>query len=320
MQDIRRIMCVVDPTASAQPAFERSAWLAGKLGAELELFICYYNEYLSGERLFDSPSLAKARAEIIGGHRKRLEEMAEPLRSQGLTVRTDAVWDHPLYEGIIRHAAATGADIVFKDTHYHGVLNRAFLSNTDWNLIRSTAAPLWLVKPHDLPHKPVFVAAVDPMHENDKPASLDDRILSLAAVLAEHAGGELRAFHSYDPRMAVATATANAYIPASLPFGDLEEQVIEDHRQRFTRLTEKHGLDEASTVLVPGLVHDELPAYCREIDAGVVVMGAVSRNRLQRLFVGATAERTLDRLPCDLLIVKPDWAEAAADISPDRAA
>jgi hypothetical protein len=33
----------------------------------------------------------------------------------------------------------------------------------------------------------------------------------------------------------------------------------------------------------------------------------VARNRWKRLFIGATAERTLEHLPCDLLIIKPDW-------------
>ena len=51
MQKISRIMCVVDLDADAQPALQRSAWLAKKLGAELELLICYYNEYLRDGRL-----------------------------------------------------------------------------------------------------------------------------------------------------------------------------------------------------------------------------------------------------------------------------
>ena len=164
MNNISQIMCVVDPTEIAQPAMQRAAWLARKTGAELELFICYYNEYLSGERLFDSPSLEKARAEIINGHAKRLETLAEPLRNSGIVVKTTALWDHPLHEGIVRHAAATGAEIVFKDTHHHSAIARALLTNTDWNLIRSCAAPLWLVKPRDVPANPVFVAAIDPMH------------------------------------------------------------------------------------------------------------------------------------------------------------
>jgi universal stress protein E len=34
-------------------------------------------------------------------------------------------------------------------------------------------------------------------------------------------------------------------------------------------------------------------------------MGAVSRRGLDRLLIGSTAERTLDRLNCDVLVVKP---------------
>jgi universal stress protein E len=37
----------------------------------------------------------------------------------------------------------------------------------------------------------------------------------------------------------------------------------------------------------------------------IVVMGAVSRGRLKNIFIGNTAERVLDHLPCDVLIPKP---------------
>jgi hypothetical protein len=49
MHKISRIMCVIDPTTSEQPAMGRAAWLAGNVGAELDRFVCYYNEYLSGD-------------------------------------------------------------------------------------------------------------------------------------------------------------------------------------------------------------------------------------------------------------------------------
>ncbi len=320
MQRIRQILCVIDPTTAAQPAMQRAVWLARKTQAELELFICYYNEYLSGERLFDSPSLEKARKEVIDSHERRLEALAEPLRSSELIVRTTALWDHPLHEGIVRHAAAVGADVVFKDTHHHSAISRVLLTNTDWNLIRSCASPLWLVKPVDVPEHPVIVAAVDPMHEHDKPAELDDDILNLGATLAKATGAELRAFHSYDPRMAIATSNANAYIPVSFPFEELEEQIMADHKSKFGAVAEKHGIDADKLHLVAGLTHEELPEFCREIGATLVVMGAVSRNRLKRLFIGATAEQTLEYLPCDLLIVKPNWFRIPAEISEERAA
>jgi universal stress protein E len=320
MQNIKVIMSVIDPTTDAQPAMERAAWLAGKAGAELELFICYYNEYLSGDRLFDSPSLENAREEIISGHEKHLEKLAEPLRAAGINVNTTAVWDHPLHEGIVRHAAATGADIVVKDTHHHSAVSRALLTNTDWNLIRACAAPLWLVKPKELSEKPVFIAAIDPLNEHDKPAALDDEILVLSKTLADASGGAVHAFHSYDPRIAVATATANAYIPVSLPFDEIEKQMREDHEKRFNEVVGFHDIGADNAHLVAGLTHEELPDLAEKVDADVVVMGAVSRNRWKRLFIGATAERTLEHLPCDLLIVKPDWFQTPAEISDERAA
>jgi universal stress protein E len=239
--------------------------------------------------------------------------MAEPLRADGVVVTTSAVWDHPLYEGIVRHVVSSGADLVVKDTHHHSAVARALLTNTDWNLIRTCPAPLWLVKPVDLQDEPVFIAAIDPMNEHDKPAALDDEILHTSKFIAAKVGGRVHAFHSYDPRIAVATATANAYIPVSLPFDEIEQQMHEDHQKRFHEITSFHGIDDDKSHLVAGLTHEELPMMAEELGAAAVIMGAVSRNRWKRLFIGATAERTLEYLPCDLLIIKPDWFQTPVE-------
>jgi nucleotide-binding universal stress UspA family protein len=39
--------------------------------------------------------------------------------------------------------------------------------------------------------------------------------------------------------------------------------------------------------------------------ASIVVMGAISRSGLKGFFIGNTAERVLDSLNCDVLVVKP---------------
>jgi universal stress protein E len=320
MEKISKILSVIDPTTDTQPAMHRAAWLAKQAGAELELLVCYYNEYLSGDRLFDSPSLEKARTEVIGNQEKHLEALAEPLRKNGIVVTTTAQWDHPLYEGIVRHAITSKADIVFKDTHHHSAVARALLTNTDWNLIRTCPKPLWLVKSHDLAEAPVIVAAIDPMNQHDKPAALDDEILQLSKLLGTTVNGDVHAFHSYDPRIAVATATANAYIPVSLPFDEIEQQMHEDHQKRFNEITSFHGLEDNHAHLVAGLTHEELPLIAQNLKADVVVMGAVARNRWKRLFTGATAERTLEHLPCDLLIIKPDWFQTPVEALVNEAA
>ncbi|MEX2494527.1 MAG: universal stress protein [Woeseia sp.] len=315
MDKFSRILSVVDPTAAEQPALQRAAWLAARTGATLYLLTCCYNEYLTGDQMFDSRSLELARQDLLEKHKKHLENLATPLRNDGIEVRTTASWGHPIHEGIVRHAIATGVEIVFKDTHHHSALKRALFSNSDWNLIRTCPAALWLVKPVAFPEKPIFVAAIDPMNEHDKPAALDDGILALCRVMGDEVGADVHVFHAYDPQMAMATATVNAYIPVSLPLVEIEEEMRAQHEKRFRDLTDFHEIDPDKTHMLSGLAHQELPALSRELNASVVVMGAIARNRLRRLFIGATAERTLEHLSCDLLIIKPDWFPHAMQLA-----
>jgi universal stress protein E len=57
--------------------------------------------------------------------------------------------------------------------------------------------------------------------------------------------------------------------------------------------------------VVAGEPAEVIPRVARNTHAGIVVMGAVSRTGLKRLFIGNTAERVLAALPCDVLVVKP---------------
>ena len=97
----------------------------------------------------------------------------------------------------------------------------------------------------------MFVGAIDPMNDNDKPAALDDEILELSKYLAEKTQGTAHAFHAFDPRMAIATATANAYIPVSLPYDEIEEQMREEHGKRFKELTTRPGARNLCCQMVP---------------------------------------------------------------------
>lgn len=312
MNAIANLLCVIDPVSETQPALGRAAWLARHVGAHLELLVCYYNEYLAGVRYHDADSLQRLRDNVMQDQRTRLEALAEPLRKEGLQVTTRVTWDFPLYDGVVRHAARINADIVFKDTHHHWAISRGVFSNTDWNLIRNCASPLWFVKPQPLAARPVFLAAIDPMHENDKPASLDDKILRTAAALSAATEGEMHAFHAYDPRFALTAVVDNAYVPVPLLSEEVEKDMRERHQARFRELTEFHGVPEDRAHLVAGVTSQELPVLATDLEAAVVVMGAVSRTRIKRLFIGSTAERTLEHLPCDLLVVKPDWYRAPA--------
>jgi universal stress protein E len=84
------------------------------------------------------------------------------------------------------------------------------------------------------------------------------------------------------------------------------------HAEALHGLTDAHGIDRDKVHLERGETRSLLVALADSLRADVVVMGAVSRSGLKRLFLGSTAEAVLDKLSCDVLIAKPNRFETPA--------
>jgi universal stress protein E len=312
MKRLDRILAVLDPTTEAQPALAKAATLARRSGATLELFICDFDPSLSGQPFFDTDKLRQLREEFVAERLEYLEDMAEDLRAEGLAVETHVHWDNPTYRGIVRRVEEAAPDLVVKDTHYHTVLRRTLFTNTDWSLIRTCPAPLLLAKAGEWPDTPRILAALDPGHVGDKPAGLDHDILEWSELVAARMGGEVHAVHAFFPAALLAATATLAGMP--LASGMTSAEIVEAERMRiaglFADIAGPHHLPAQRVHLEQGAAAEVLPRMADQLNAALVVMGAVSRSRLQEVFLGSTAERVLDRIGCDVLVVKPaDFTE-----------
>jgi universal stress protein E len=301
-----RILIVVDPTTARQPAVDRGFRLARQLEAPVELFVCHYDARFAGNRLFAGAERARLRSDDLEHQLGYLRSLAAEHATEADVVALRVVWDTPLAEGIIRECLRSEPRMVIKDTHHHSAVERSLFTNTDWHLVRDCPVPLWLVKPGELTEETTILASVDPMHEHEKPGALDDAILEQASALASSMQGDLHVYHGYDATPAIARAGALAMTPTPIPVQELTHKVEVEHKEAFDALLADRGLAEDRCHLLAGSVFELLPKLARKLDASVVVMGSIARGRLQQAVVGSTAERVLEHLPCDLLIVKPD--------------
>lgn len=305
MQRLDRILAVIDPAADVHPAAAKAARLARRSGAALELCTCDADPALTGEYFVDAATQRRLRAEFLAERTAQLEDIADQLRQADLDVSTHVHWDNPLHEGILRRIAACDPDLVCKDTRYHPVLQRALFTNTDWHLVRSCPVPLLLCRTADWAPRPRLLAALDPGHHGDKPAALDHDIVAAAQLLARHLDGEVEAVHVYFPAALLAATSVEGLPLLSEPGG---VGLIEAERERLTQgmleIAQAHGLDAGKVRVVQGAAAERLAALAAERHADLLVMGAVSRSRLREFFVGSTAERVLDHLPCDVLVIK----------------
>jgi universal stress protein E len=301
MDALRNILVLMEPGSETQPAFDAALLLARRFGARLELLM---NDYQDLHAAYFTPPTATVQEfhdAVMGAHRQVLEKYSRQAAEAGVPAICEALWGSPFHEVVLARVAATRPDLVVKHSVHHSRIERTLFTGSDWHLIRECPAPLLLVKaPQRLEGCKVLVC-VDPLHAHDKPAALDHQLLGTAKMLAGSLGGEVHALHVFSIPTPV-TVVGDAYIAAAtVPPADATVEAATD---AFRMLMARHSLPEARAHLMVGAPARDILATARDLDVGLVVMGAVSRGRLDRWFVGNTAEAVLDRLACNIWVEK----------------
>ena len=298
---IRRILVAV-ADGTARRVTRRAGDLALKSGATIELFSVIRPD--SRVLRLPSATLLQINRAITEGRRRELDKLALGLRRQGLAVACTVVMSDSLSESIMRRLHEAPADIVAIEAHKHHLLSRWFLLYSDYDLIRHCPVPLLIVKGIRRASRQPVLAAIDPWHHNDKPASLDGRIVDAARTMAKLQHVSLQSVHAYQPLMDF--VSDSAFGPVAIPVSGSDEAAHAALiRRRFKALNATYRIAPRQAHLEMGDPAYVLPTLARSLKAQMVVMGAIARSTVERFFLGSTAEQVLDALPCDVLIVKP---------------
>ncbi len=299
---IRRILVAIkDPQARELASVSKAAQLARLFKAELVLF------HAITEALYLDVSAATQRpvrvseAAVVDSITAQLEQIAEPLRAEDVRISIQVVWDYPAYDAVTRAAVRVGADLVMVDCQRHAHPLRWFLHFTDWELLRHCPMPVLLVKGAGTYYHAPVLAAVDPDKSAGKPATLDGEILAYASCFAAALGTHLHAVHAYNP---LPDLSASELVAP--PLLAAAERRAEQHAHEVADpMLEEAGIPIVRRHIGEGFAIDVIEDAVRDSRAQVVVMGTVSRAGARGVLMGNTAERMLDRLGCDLLILKP---------------
>jgi universal stress protein E len=297
----RRLLVVVDPAARAQPALEKAARLARVFKARVELYACDFREGLAGP----GRARAAARRRAVQAGEAQLRGLARDyLRGRRCELRYEL--GHPRAERILARVRRARPDLVVLDSEFHAGARRALFGPADWPLIRDCPAPLLYAKPGRWRAAPRIAAAVDPLHPADPRARVDAALVGRARTLARGLQGSLSVVHAWLPLEPAFAGPAALGLPVGAP-AEVERSLAAAEARAadaVERLCRDGGRPRALPVLLRGAAVETLPAFAEVEGLDLLVLGAVSRSRLYEALIGATAERLLERVPCDLLVVK----------------
>ncbi|WP_348749528.1 universal stress protein [Pseudomonas rhodesiae] len=201
---------------------------------------------------------------------------------------------------VVEYVNCFQADLVLTDCLYVPALDRAFHRPLDSWLLRRGSAPLYLVTQATPPKPLKLLASVDLSHLEDMTWGLNERILELAQAVAAPCGAALHLCN-------VSGWTVLGDSPMSVPTRSLDthfkKAVRDAQHEALEGLTERYGIERERQHDLNGVPHQEITRFARCNAFDTLVLGAAALGTDGVL--GSTAERVLNRTPCNLLLVQP---------------
>ncbi|HSM31689.1 MAG TPA: universal stress protein [Woeseiaceae bacterium] len=321
---IKKILVILGPEVieaadpMESPLLKRAAAVSRATGCELELFHVAFDSALD-YRLFKSEEeLEQQRQMLLDRDATRLAEIAAWLVQEGLKVEQEVRWDYPRADAMLKKIAQSKPDFVMKRQEEHGFL-LGITTNTDWDLARHAPSNLWLV--HDATDRiDTLVAAVG--NKSGKSVEVtseaDRNLLATAIGVGEACEARVVAVNAYElPEVAdFAANVGGTVMPVQSAKAQQEarSRIVERHTKDVKALTERYGIDKDDVFLREGHPGSVIPEVAKEVGAGLVVMGARSVGRLERVVSSVTVEPVIAKADCDILVVRDDDSQEIAGV------
>jgi nucleotide-binding universal stress UspA family protein len=205
---------------------------------------------------------------------------------------------HPIVRGgdvreeLFRIIHEEKIDLVVMGSHGRRNIERFFLGSTTEHILRRVPVPV------------LTVSRISPGHEIHAPGPVPIRRIVYAVDLSECAeiglrysaelartfGADLELVHAIDP---IETGQWGTEVPGSLPF-DLP--AIQDMaKERLQQIVNEAGVGDLNVniFVVEGIPHNTIIRFADEVNADLIVQNLKSKGVLERVMLGATAERVI---------------------------
>jgi nucleotide-binding universal stress UspA family protein len=276
------ILLATDLSARGDRALDRALQLARELGTQL--IVLHVMESHATPARLTTPVWRR----LSTDHKALAErELAEDLAAADVSTEVVVVSGDPLTR-ILETADSYGCSLIVTGTARDETLGRLLLGTTVEKLARQARQPVLVVKTR--PRKPyhdVLVAT------DFSPGSRQ----ALRAALQLVPDANLTLFHAYDVPFQGKTVPDDA-ITRSFYKG------AEQSAREFTAETPELAGLTPNIVLEPGQPETVLSEYSFNHRSDLVVTGTHGRTGILRTAIGSVAERLLESLPSDVLIVR----------------
>jgi universal stress protein E len=295
----KRVLVATEESHFSPQPLEKSAALCAK-DAHIEWFQSVYNA--SFEQATDSDAESQESAlQLFIQHRLNQAEAHIDECDLPQQVVPDIRWHPSFLKAALEQSQRYQPELmVVPRIQRHDLLDW-LVGGDEQELVNQLHEPLLLVNDKPWGVHPRVAVAIDPFHLDSRDDTLEKKLLGYADRIANQLCAELHVVHCFQA------------LPQSVIFDEhlvtdfdsLQTQVGEEHRARIEELLKPldRPLGKPLLKLMVGETDEQLQRFCEEEQIDILILGAPEKGWVERLLMGSTTARLLNKLDQDLLII-----------------
>ena len=269
--------------------------------ATITLFMPIYDFSYEMTSMLSSAERDEMREGVLQGRKEWLKDLLVPYQHASFNFQIKVVWHSRPFEAIIQEVQDNHHDLVIKSSHKHSAIQTFIFTPTDWHLLRKCPCPVLLVKEREWPMGGNVLAAVNCATDDKEQVALNNKVIGESAEVARLLTAQLHLVNAYpitpvNMALELPDFDPNAYNAA----------VKRHHEKAMLEYAERFNLDHSVLHLEEGLAEEVIPQCADTINASLVILGTVGRTGLSAALLGNTAEQVVDKLSCDILVLRAD--------------
>lgn len=268
MQLSDSVLAVLDSSDVAEKALKRAVLIADRMGTELII-------------LWTAPMDPSS----------TLKQLIAKLQADGMAIREDQLGKSNLVESVNDLWQKSPFSVLVKNCDKQD--KPSLLTPVDWQLLRNAPCPVLLVKKDSLWEGGKVFAAFNPFSRKSRCKELGQSVVNMAAMVSKEVSAQLNLVVAYAAPMLGAE-----------PENQAVELLEQKSKVKTQALLEGLDLPNVEYQIGEGPADYWIPHIANQEKASLVVLGTHGRDGISGALLGNTAECVLDRIECDVLVVR----------------
>ena len=301
MATYNNILVILEPHVEGQIALQRAKEILNfSPTTKVTAFIVVYDFSYDLTQILSINEQNEIKNTIVNAEQEWIDKQLEDIQNEYPYIERKVIWQRNTEEAILKELSTNKYDLILKSPEKHNFIESFIFTPIDWRLLRTTNIPLLFPKDHSWPEKANILIGLSFENKDSKTQKMLNVLLfRKAQQLAKLINGKIHLVN--------ATIPIVPSLILNLPdfSNDLyNDKLLVHNKNLLMEFAQNHKIPKEQCHVAIGQIDEILPELAYEIDACAVLIGNYARNGISAAIIGNTCEKILDKMNCDLLVVK----------------